>query len=219
MAEKDVATESIMREEGERLVLNIENRTLSCFDENRREFRTVLAQLPQGELWRVSGKPDPHRTWEMFADFGVTQASKRGFRLGFRPRRSEQIAGYLRTAPTPCRRGRFSACLPRGSMRCGASVRGFDDEDSASDVAALYSDGRSAPDEPARRTPRRFLFLNAINPVAVRAGRSRRWSNARGVVKLSALVRIRVVRPHRMCPFIAARVRPDVPTGQTLETV
>ena len=72
-----------MRQAGEELAVKIENRTLAGRDEND--------ALPPWHNRRTA------RTFSrvaMFKDFGVTSATRRGFTLGFRSRRSERIAEY-----------------------------------------------------------------------------------------------------------------------------
>ena len=81
----DIApTEPLMRQAGEELAVKIENRTLAGRDENDRPFPLRTTGGPRGPSSRVA----------MFKDFGVTSATRRGFTLGFRSRRSERIAEY-----------------------------------------------------------------------------------------------------------------------------
>lgn len=85
----DIApTERDMRKAGEQLAVKIENRTLRGLDENNREF-IELAEPKYG-----STRADLHDTGKMFEDFGVVEASRKRFVLGFRSKRAEQIAGF-----------------------------------------------------------------------------------------------------------------------------
>jgi hypothetical protein len=73
---------------GEKLTVQIENQTLSGVDENGQPF-APLAQPKYG-----SDRADLHDTGRMFADFGVVRVSRKGFALGFRSKRSADIAGF-----------------------------------------------------------------------------------------------------------------------------
>jgi hypothetical protein len=81
-------TEREMRKAGEELAVKIENRTLRGRDENNQPF-APLAQPKYG-----SDRSTLHDTSRMFEDFGVVEASRKRFVLGFRSRRSERIAEY-----------------------------------------------------------------------------------------------------------------------------
>jgi hypothetical protein len=90
---KQAATASTMREEGERLAVEIENRTLSGVDEDRRKFAPYSPEYQRREKFG-SSTVDLHRTGRMFSDFGVVKANRNGFSLGFRTSKSDQIASY-----------------------------------------------------------------------------------------------------------------------------
>jgi hypothetical protein len=95
---KDVEpTESDMRRAGEDLADQIRERTTQGLDEDRRKFAPYAASTLARSAKRSNTRGpivDLSDTGQMMADLGVVRASRKGFGLGFRTRRSEKLADF-----------------------------------------------------------------------------------------------------------------------------
>ena len=81
--------QTVMREAGERLAVQLENRTLSGRDENNRAFKRYSPEYQRrAKFGRSTVDLHGAPTSAMWSDFGVVRAHRTGFALGFRSDKS-----------------------------------------------------------------------------------------------------------------------------------